>query len=1140
MKYHFLWLCFLISTIYSETKAQYVSLNYPADGFVTSSSSIELCWNYNSSNLYEIEVATDQNFNTIFFTANNLNNRKIIINNLVSNTFYFWRVRTVGPLISAWSPYRKFARFLPNSISSLGLWLRADTAVIQSNGNIITWKDLSANQYSLTQSNSANQPSLTQNFCYNNNSTKFDGNDFFIIPNYAFGIDNTVFTVVKRNGGLTQSRFIGASGNTMEITCDQTGWAQMGSIAFYDTYDPTLLSVVRASGNNAVYKNDSLIGASGAGLSPINNASLIIGWSTFQNPVDFLVGEIAEIIVYSTLLNDSLIGVVNRYLMDKYSDKLDLGADTIINDNFCPVTLSSPYPFQQYLWSTGETTPTISVNVSGTYWLKAKDYFGRTFYDSIHVQYPAFNQISSQPICAGTQLNWNTGLGSSFNYLWQDNSTQSNLAISNAGNYYVKVTDSQGCSFYSDTINISIDNFSFSTSLGVDTNLCIGNTLQLQNITSPITNYFWSNASTNDSLAVTASGSYWVEAINFNNCVLRDTINITIVGTAPQSVFSSSNGCIGAPVTFNDLSTPPLGESIASWDWNFGDGQSSNLQNVSHTYDSAGVYVASLKILLLSGCGGISNQIVTVFKKPQLSITAQYLCNEKNAVFSNQSNLFGGTLDYIHWDFGDPFDTISSNTSPAYHNFNNVGNYNVALTITTAEGCVDSLNTNIQIKPSPVANFSNINLCIGDTTLFTDISQIAFPWENILRIWKFPNADTSMKFQPTYTFDTAGVYSVKLIVQASNGCIDTISKSVVISNVPLAQFSLDKACTGDVTNFNNMSTCNNCIITSNEWLLNNNFINNTNNISYTFSDTGLYLMSLKVYNTAGCKARYDTTIMVSSPPKAEFSMLSGFGSPPFQPIFYNESVNASNYLWEFGNGFTSTEENPNYVYQDTGSYVITLHAFNASHCVSSYSQPILIAPKKVDLMIFSIDAKTIDNFITTEMLVFNNGTSVINSFDAIIQNFNNVTTKEEFSFRLIPGEFKSFSLSTKLKQDEGLDQSDIICVTLNNIDAGADEFPDNNKRCVLIDEEPVKILNIYPIPAADKINVNIISAKSGVMFIKIKDLTGKLMFETTVNAVSGLNQFSLPLNELAQGVYILSVDINGAVINAKVLVSNIK
>jgi PKD repeat protein len=1110
-----------------SAKAQNLSLNYPINEFVTSAQNIELCWNYNVGYFYEIEVATDQNFSNIFFTSTNLSNRKIIVNNLFANTTYYWRVRIASPYVSAWSPSRKFTRFLPNAFSSLGLWLRADTAITLSNGTIVNWKDLSTNQYSLTQTNTANQPTLTQNYCNNNNSVKFDGNDYFVIPNYVFGINNTVFTVVQRNGGLTQSRFVGASGNNLEITCDQTGWVQMGSVAFYDTYQPTLLTVTRASGNNSVYKNDSIIGASGANLSPISNASLYLGWSAFQNPVDFLVGEIAEIIIYSDLLNDSLIDVVNKYLMDKYSENLDLGPDTIINDNFCPVQLSASFPFEKYLWSTGDTTATTSVNSSGSYWLQARDYFGRLKYDTIQVQFPAFNQLLSQPICLGAQLNWNTGLNNNFTTLWQNNSTSNQFNIDTSGAFYFVATDNFGCTFYSDTANILLDNFSVSETLGNDTSLCAGNTIQLQNYISNNANYLWSNGSNYDSLVISNSGIYWVEVSNQNNCILRDSINVIIIGIAPNAAFSALNGCIGSAVNFTDLSTPPMGETISQWLWDFGDGTTSNLQNNVHIFDSAGLYNASLKVVSQSGCGAIFNQNLTVFETPLLSYTAINLCNEKLTEFNNTSNLFGGSLQSVGWNYGDASSaTNTASSTPAFHNYSDFGDYTISLTIQTTEGCVDSAQWLINIKPSPVADFNSSKICIGDSTVFTDISYIPFPWQNIHREWLFPNGDTSFAYQPMYNFSSAGNYQVTLNMQSSNGCRDTVIKEITIFNKPIANLTFEKSCIGEAAVLSDSSSCNNCSITNYYWSINNNLIGNAPNVNYLFTDTGSYAVTLFVENNAGCNSVIDTILNINTPPTANFTINSNFGSPPFTGEFINLSANATYYLWQFGDGSFSQNLNPSHTFNDTGSFNIVLNAYNDNDCVSKYNQVLQLKPKNIDLVIFNLETDLVNEFTENTLVVFNKSTTIITGFEIIISNKTNAVIKEIYDNSILPGEFKTIKLNTKIKQGEGLNLTDVMCVEIININEGLDSDISNNSKCNTISTNEFKLLNLYPNPTLDDIYLNFICPLKDVITVEITDASGNIVKSQKFNVSVGYNEFHIPTLGLAAGSYYCNVNYN--------------
>jgi PKD repeat protein len=1103
--------------------AQSVTLNYPENGFVTSQSSLELCWNVQANHFYEIEVSTLSNFSSIFYTANNLNTRKIIVSNLVSNSYYFWRVRSESPLISPWSNMNSFVCYTPAMLSNLNLWLKADTLVTLNNNSVLTWGDLSNNQYSLTQASAANQPTLTQTFCNDKRAIKFDGTDAFEIPNFNFGSSNTVFIVGKKNGGTTSSRYLGVYGNNMEIATDLTVLSN-NTIANYSTISPSILSLVRTSSISKFFFNDSLLYSTNLNIPPLINGSLYLGRSLSNTSAGSLTGEIAEVILCPSQLSDSLISLTNRYLMDKYSEILTLGNDSIVYDNFCPITLNPGIGFSDFLWSTGDTTASINVNMSGDYWLRAKDYFGRYRYDTIHIQFPNLTQLNSQSICLGNQLTWNTGLVSPYLHLWQDNSSQNQIIISSAGQYYFTITDTYGCSFTSDTANIYIDNFSNENSLGNDTTLCGGNTLQLLNNTSTALNYLWSTGSVNDSIVVSNSGQYWVEVSNLNNCIFRDTINITISGVAPQAAFSAINGCIGAPVQFTDLSTSTFGDNIVLWEWNFGDNTLSNFQNNSHTYDSAGIYLVGLKVISQSGCGAVVNQIINVFKSPILSYTAFNLCNNKLTELNNTSNLFGGSQQSVLWEFGDG---NSSNTNQAFHSYNLVGNYLLKLTIITVEGCIDSIQGNITIKPSPIANFEAANICLGNNTLFTDVSQNYFPWQTLIRKWEFPNNDTSSFFQPNYTFDSAGVNMVSLYIQSSNGCSDTIIKPITIYNNPVANFTYEKNCNGNTTIFTDSSICINCQIFSYNWTINNASVGNTALLNYVFNDTGAYSVNLTVSNNVGCSAIKDTVLNVNPTPVANFTINSNLESPPFYATFSNLSQFATTYLWEFGDGNFSQEFNPNYIYNDTGSFTIKLTALNDDDCESSATQILKLQRKKIDLEMYDLSVQLIDGYLESDMIIFNKSTKTITSFETIITNGLNIETKETLTGNIVPGELKSYKLNTKIKQGEGYNATDALCIEIIKVAEGIDIDLKNNKLCATIENNQFKIINIFPNPTYSSLLINFISPAQEEITLDIFDLVGHKMYSQVAISKIGFNQLNVPSETLAAGSYFCNVTYGG-------------
>jgi hypothetical protein len=290
--------------------AQNVTLNYPKNGFITDQASIELCWNYQIGQLYEVEVAFTQNFNPISFTANNLASGKINIPTQNTNSTYFWRVRRTSPQVSAWSNSSSFIYFSPSAINNLSLWLKADTGLILNNNNLLTWKDLSVNQYSFTQPTALYQPLPIQNFCTNKKAVKFDGNDFFEFPNFTYGSSNTVFIVGKKNAGSIYGRYIGAYSYNMEVSTDFVAFLGYPNNIFvtFNSTTPSLMTLTRTPSAVSFMVNDSTIGEENINLSATTNGTFFVGKSVVN---DFLNGEIAEIILSTTLLNDSSISLVN-------------------------------------------------------------------------------------------------------------------------------------------------------------------------------------------------------------------------------------------------------------------------------------------------------------------------------------------------------------------------------------------------------------------------------------------------------------------------------------------------------------------------------------------------------------------------------------------------------------------------------------------------------------------------------------------------------------------------------------------------------------------------------------------------------------------------------------------------------------
>ncbi len=160
----------------------------------------------------------------------------------------------------------------------------------------------------------------------------------------------------------------------------------------------------------------------------------------------------------------------------------------------------------------------------------------------------------------------------------------------------------------------------------------------------------------------------------------------------PNSAFSSS--CSGLDCDFTDQSTDSDG-TITNWLWEFGDDVTSNAQNPSHTYASAGTYTVKLTVTDNDGVTDDESAFLTVSAANQLP-NASFIanCTDLDCIYSDQSSDSDGSIASWSWNFGDG--GTSSVQSPS-HSYAAAGTYSVGLTVTDNDGSSDSTSKNVTV-----------------------------------------------------------------------------------------------------------------------------------------------------------------------------------------------------------------------------------------------------------------------------------------------------------------------------------------------------------------------------------------------------------------------------------------------------------
>lgn len=1130
LKFFLLFLVFISLECFSQP----LSPVSPKNGIVINNDSILLRWNkLNNAQYYELKYTTDSTFNSNITTINVGLQNAYWLTPLSSNTTYYWRVEAFNGVSNVIGQARKFTNFKPTDLPGCALWLRADTGLTLNGNSIETWLDASINNLSVSQSTLSSQPTLIANSINSFPSISFDGNDIFNISNFPFSSNVNCFVVAKKtNAAVSHGNIISAGTFELEmqtLKCVVVN-SSNGIVGAYDAFNWSQITLKRQSGNSKVFFNGIQSGSTNnSGLNPIAVGNFTIGNRNpaVNSPTPFR-GNISEIMVNSSNLSDSLNSLIQNYLLDKYTLQLSLGEDQNIVDNFCPVLLSATPGFQSYIWSNGDTSANIFVNESGVYYVQAVDLFNRVQIDSIVVSYPEVNQLNNPLLCFGSQLIWNTNLSNNYSFIWQNNSNLSSIVIVQPGQYHVEITDQLGCIFNSDTLNVILDNFPTEAFIGNDTSLCSGNTLQLQNGADVATNYLWSNGSINDSLLILNGGTFWLEVSNINNCIAKDTINIFLTGIAPVADFNNTDVCLGLGMPFNDLSNPALGDTIISWEWIFNDNNLSFSQNPIHNYDSAGNYLVQLKAVSQTGCAGLVNKLVTVYPHPNVNYTAINNCSDKQTTFTDITNAFGGTITNWEWNFNDSLSATNSGSGNIEsHTYVESGNYSVLLVVSTVEGCVDSIIKPITIKQAPAAAFNHTKLCIGDSVTFQDASLISFPHQNIYREWTFNDSLISTDYQPAMWYNTSGSYPVKLIIMASNGCRDTLSQNIFVSNVPNPDFIFNAPCIGTLTSFNDISSCVNCFIDFRQWTLNGAIISSADSASFIFNDVGVYSVNLEIKNTAGCASNIEKSVTIYPSPLANFSSSALFGSPPLIISFDNNSMYATNYNWDFGDGNSSEIFEPTHTFVDTGTFFIELIAIDSSGCSSNANEIIRILPRKIDIALLNVNFQIDNNYIFTNITFINLGSITLKAFNInMASNGSPNNSVEKWDGTLLPGEIKNYRLRTSFL-NETFDPTDYLCINLSSLDQGEDVNLKNNELCATLDETGFKIANIYPNPVNDFLSLSLLSPYAKEVTMQVVDYKGDIIHEKLMIMEKGFNAVSIETLNLQDGPYLLRVLFEG-------------
>ena len=613
--------------------------------------------------------------------------------------------------------------------------------------------------------------------------------------------------------------------------------------------------------------------------------------------------------------------------------------------------------------SSNEQSPKITWNVPGDFSVTASftNSYGCaqavTLDKAITVYPDTIGFVLPNPIltCQSADVYFNGGLGYDF-WNWDfgdgDTSTDQNPShfYKEPGTYSVslRTNNTFGCPTEINNYNqiVVSDIESAFTAVVTDTSGgCPNFKVQFQSSVLSATKYFWDfgngmtsqspdpiigfSTNTQSQIALTAWNSEGCSSktVKFvgspwgSSCEMKTLPPMDGDGPSEPDEVPNYGGTIGlctAPAEVNFSN--PMANSI-DWLWDFGDGSTSKEENPIHIYEKAGNYAVDLVTYYHDGSTNtLKNYMYVDINKPDanFSYEQKYVCTGTEVKFISPN----GTLTSWEWSFGDG--QKSFDESPT-HIYDKPGIYQAYLVATDIKGCQSKVIKNISIG-NPYFQFDyEHNLCKGEPL------QISQGLEGFTSFnWNFGDGASSSSIYPTHTYTSPGVYQVSVEASADNGCSETFYlNGAVIVNHPKAVFSV----LGDNIGCNQMDVqFSNASINADRFIW--NFGNGqTSKIhapktSYT---TGLYDVELTAIKNGCTDTLSVQNIIQVDSLNADFSFEQNGTCLPVHIQFKDESAGAISWLWDFGNGQTSSEKNPSFVFNEYSEEVI-LNITNKNGC----------------------------------------------------------------------------------------------------------------------------------------------------------------------------------------------------------------
>ena len=516
--------------------------------------------------------------------------------------------------------------------------------------------------------------------------------------------------------------------------------------------------------------------------------------------------------------------------------------------------------------------------------------------------FPAVNAGPDQTVCEGTSVTLSATGGTS--YIWNNGVSQGVPFTPSVGTVTYTVTASNASCTSTDQLIVTVNPIPV-VDAGVDQTVCEGASVVLS--ASGSQNVSWDQGVTQNVPFQPASGSliYTVTA-NDLGCTSTDQVTVNVNPVPVVNAGLDAMICEGS-------STVLTASGANSYSWSPGSGNTASI-TVSPVATTTYVVIGTSQ-----GCSATDQVVVTVNANPVINAGPDVsIC-----VGSGTTLTATGGTQYAWAPVAQ--NTPSINVAP-------IVTTTYTVVGTDANNCVGTDMVVVTVNAIPTLDAgANQTICEGESVTLSASGQGTLAWQG--------GVVNGVPFVP----NQSNWYYVNTV--DGNNCTNADSVLVTLEYATPASFTLsdDLGCVPFPVTFTNTTPGNQIDC---QWTMDGITLSGCGQVNYTFTDPGTYSVSLTTTSINGCTSTITVPAAVYAAPipDAEFSYSPNtITELNTEVAFFNQSQNASTYFWDFGDGFTSSMENPTHTYpMSAGNYTVELMVVSPYGCIDTVSHPIVI------------------------------------------------------------------------------------------------------------------------------------------------------------------------------------------------------